>query len=533
MSAATVSRRIKAIFAFSLALGAAPLMAASGLTAFKQSIAVSAAEDDALSVFYREQGYQPIWVGDDADDRARRAALLSIVGKADLHGLPRGRYDAATLRSLMAGAASERDRGRVEVELSRLFLRFARDLETGILIPASVDGNIKREAPVRDRLDLLRSFAAARPNTFLNALTPASVEYTRLVREKVKIERLIKDGGWGTQLPGGRIKPGDTGPAVIALRDRLMALGYVARSDTQTFDAPMRRAVEAFQSDHGLAQDGIVGGSTLDEMNRSPVDRLGHILVSMERERWMNRDLGDRHIWVNLTDFKAKIIVDGETMFETKSVIGKDQNGRRTPEFSDVMEHMVINPSWYVPRSIVVNEYLPALRRNPNALGYLEITDSRGRKINRGRGFSQYSARSFPFSMRQPPSARNALGLVKFMFPNKYNIYLHDTPAKNLFSNEVRAFSHGCIRLNDPFDFAYALLSMQSDDPKGEFQRHLRSGRESRVNLVNPLPVHLIYRTAIAKPEGGMEYRRDIYGRNARVLSALQSAGVALPGGES
>ncbi|SEM85869.1 Murein L,D-transpeptidase YcbB/YkuD [Palleronia pelagia] len=533
MRAALMTRGLVAGFAIFAGVAALAPAAVAQVTAFKQAVAVAAAEDDDLAAFYRDGGYQPIWVGDDADDRARREALLSIVGKADLHGLPRGRYDADTLRDLMTSARSERDRGRVEVELSRLFLRFATDLETGILTPAQVDNNIKREVPTRDRLALLREFETARPNTFLNNLAPASAEYTRLVREKVNLERLIADGGWGGPLTVGKLSPGDTGDAVIALRDRLIAFGYLDRSDTRLFDASMTRAVEQFQADHGLVQDGIVGGDTLTEMNRSPVDRLGHILVSMERERWMNRDLGDRHVSVNLTDFRAKIMVDGEIFFQTKSVIGKDQDGRRTPEFSDEMDHMVINPSWYVPRSIVVNEYLPQLRRNPYALSYMEITDSRGRKVNRGRGFSQYTARSFPFSMRQPPSDRNALGLVKFMFPNKYNIYLHDTPAKNLFSRDVRAFSHGCIRLNDPFEFGYALLSMQTDDPEGEFQRHLRSGRESRVNLENPLPVHIIYRTAIAKPEGGMEYRRDVYGRNGRVLAALMRAGVVLPGAQS
>ncbi|MBJ3762997.1 L,D-transpeptidase family protein [Maribius pontilimi] len=526
-------RRLVASMLLLTGLSLAPSVALSQVTAFKQAVAVSAAEDDTLSAFYRETGYEPLWTGRDSDDKARREAFLSIVAKADLHGLPRGLYDESILRDLMASARSERDRGRVEVALSRLFLRFARDIETGILAPNQVDGNIKREAPLRDGLELLRSFERARPNTFLEALTPGSVEYTRLVREKVRLEQAIARGGLGALIPDIKIEPGQSGPAVVSVRDRLIALGYLGRSDTSLFDDEMRRAVERFQADHGLAEDGIVGGNTLSELNRSPVDRLGHVLVSMERERWMNRDLGQRHVWVNLTDFKAKIVVDGETFFETKSVIGKDQEGRRTPEFSDVMEHMVINPSWYVPRSIAVNEYLPTLKRNPYALSYLEITDRRGRKVNRGAGFSQFSARSFPYSMRQPPSSQNALGLVKFMFPNKYNIYLHDTPAKNLFSNDVRAFSHGCIRLNDPFEFAYALLSMQTDNPEAEFQRHLRTGRESRVNLENPLPVHLVYRTAIAKPEGGVEYRRDVYGRNARVLNALLAAGVVLPGAGS
>jgi len=192
---------------------------------------------------------------------------------------------------------------------------------------------------------------------------------------------------------------------------------------------------------------------------------------------------------------------------------------------------MVVNPSWYVPRSIVTKEYLPALKRNSNAVRHMEITDSRGRKVNRNAvNFSRYTARNFPYSMRQPPSRGNALGLVKFMFPNKHNIYLHDTPSKSLFARDVRAFSHGCIRLADPFDFAYALLAVQSDDPVAEFKSVLNSGREQRINLVEPVPVHIIYRTAVTNARGHTEYRADVYGRDARIWNALSKAGVALGG---
>jgi murein L,D-transpeptidase YcbB/YkuD len=172
---------------------------------------------------------------------------------------------------------------------------------------------------------------------------------------------------------------------------------------------------------------------------------------------------------------------------------------------------------------------LPALQRNQNAVSHIEITDRNGRVINRSNvNFSQYNARTFPFAMRQPPSSGNALGLVKFMFPNQYNIYLHDTPAKSLFGREVRAFSHGCIRLNDPFDFAYALLEVQEADPETFFQQRLRSGSESRVNLNDPVPVHIVYRTAFTHTTGQLNFRRDIYNRDSRIWSALANEGVAV-----
>ena len=251
----------------------------------------------------------------------------------------------------------------------------------------------------------------------------------------------------------------------------------------------------------------------------------------MERERWNNQPRGDRHIWVNLTDFTARIVDHDVVSFETRSVIGANDQDRQSPEFSDVMEFMVINPSWYVPRSIITKEYLPQLQRNPNAVRHLEITDRRGRRVNRGAvDFTQFNARNFPFAMRQPPSRSNALGLVKFMFPNQYNIYLHDTPAKNLFSRETRAYSHGCIRLNDPFDFAYELLAKQSPDPVGFFQSRLQSGNETRVDLDEPVPVHLVYRTAFTDPLGNLNFRRDVYGRDRKIWDALSREGVVVRG---
>ena len=249
----------------------------------------------------------------------------------------------------------------------------------------------------------------------------------------------------------------------------------------------------------------------------------------MERERWLNRPRGNRHIWVNLTDFTARIVDNDRVTFETRSVVGATPRDRQTPEFSDLMEFMVINPSWYVPRSIAVNEYLPMLQRNPGAVSHIEITDSNGRVVNRSAAnFAQYTASTFPFSMREPPSAGNALGQVKFMFPNPYNIYLHDTPAQSLFARQVRAFSHGCVRLNDPFDFAYTLLARQTADPEAFFQARLRTGAETRVDLDDPVPVHIVYRTAFTTVTGELNFRPDIYDRDARIWDALAAQGVAV-----
>ncbi len=265
-------------------------------------------------------------------------------------------------------------------------------------------------------------------------------------------------------------------------------------------------------------------------LNTAPQERLKSVLVAMERLRWMNgAQMEGRYIWVNLPDFMVRIYDDHKLTFESVTVIGQNQGDRKTPEFSDQMAMMVINPTWHVPRSITVKEYLPMMQRNAGAAGHIKIFDSKGRQVPRSNiNFGAYTARTFPYAMKQPPSDGNALGLVKFLFPNKYNIYLHDTPSKSLFSKEVRAFSHGCIRVQKPFELAYALLSKQTETPEQDFKRVLNTGKETTVKLEQKVPVHLVYFTAWPSVSGRMEYRRDVYGRDAALWAALEKAGVQL-----
>lgn len=515
-----------ALFVLSDFFFAAPVQAQG--TAFKQAVAEAAARDKDLAAFYQANGYEGIWTG-KGRDRSRLAAFIQALNSADNHGLPAARYDVEGLEAKVKAARAPRDLGVAEVEISRVFLQYARDLQTGVLIPSRIDSAIVRKVPYRNRVSYLVNFVKSSPKGFFRALAPKTPEYTGLMKEKLRLERLLAQGGWGPTVSSKTLKPGASGASVVALRDRLVRMGYLKRNAGQTYDAKMTAAVQHFQATHGLAQDGVVGPGTMKEINVSVQARLQSVIVAMERERWMNQDRGRRHVEVNLTDFTAKIIDNGKVTFETRSVIGHRERNRQSPEFSDVMEYMVINPSWYVPRSIVTKEYLPELQQDPNAVHHIEITDSQGRQIDRSAvDFTQYTESTFPFAMRQPPSRGNALGLVKFIFPNPHNIYLHDTPSKSLFGRETRAYSHGCIRLADPFDFAYALLAKQTNDPEGLFQAELATGKEQQINLKEPVPVHIIYRTAFIDSKGRTEFRRDIYGRDGKIWKALSKAGVAL-----
>lgn len=498
-------------------------------SAFNRAVAEAGAVSEAVSEFYAGRNYATLWTG--PQDVVRRHALIVALTQAADQGLPGSRYDLTGLLSAAQNAVTEGDRGRLEVAMTQAYLAYARDVNSGVLEPAKVDPGILREIVRPDSAMLLQDIArTTAPDAYLRNLAPHAPEYARLVKEKLRLE---SNGGEPPMalIGADKLGPGDRGTEVIALRDRLTALGYLRRSSTAVYDRQIQLAVQRFQLDQGLTADGVAGESTIAMLNMTQQQRLEAVVVALERLRWMgDAPLGSRHIWVNQPDFSAKVVDDGQVVFKTRVVIGKNQPDRRSPEFSDQMEYMAVNPSWGVPRSIIVKEYLPLLQRNPNAVSHLQVVDSRGRVISRGSvNFAAYSARSFPFGLRQPPSARNALGVVKFMFPNPYNIYLHDTPDKGLFAKEMRAYSHGCIRLGDPIDLAYTLLARQSDDPKGLFAEHLDTRNESNIKLQQPIPVHLVYFTAWPAADGEVTYRRDVYGRDKLLFEALTKAGVALP----
>ncbi len=526
-----LTRSLLPVLAVSLGLSlVAPAPASALVTAFRQAIAEGAAAHNDMAAFYRAREFQPIWTGEG--DAERRHALLMALENAHNHGLPVSRYDPNDLRAAFLNANTPYDRGRAEILASTMFLAYAHDVQSGILDPSDYVEEIFREIPRRDPTDLLTGVAGDDPQGFIDSLPPSHPDYLRLQRAMMAMERVIADGGWGPQVYGDRLELGDRGQAVVQLRDRLIRMGYMDRSTTAVFDADMEAAVQRFQTTHGLLADGVAGPSTLEEVNVGPEQRLREIVLGMERQRWLNwenPDRGDRHVLVNIPDYHAYVVDHEEVTFSTRVVVGARPTNQHTPEFSDVMEHMVINPSWNVPRSIAVNEYLPAMQSNPGAAGHLQLLQG-GQQVSReGIDFTQFTPSTFPFDLRQGPGPGNALGRVKFMFPNRHNIYLHDTPSRSLFARETRAFSHGCVRVQRPLELAYFLLARQESNPESYFNRILNSGQETQVNLATQIPVHLVYWTAFVTPEGQMNFRRDIYGRDRDLWRGMEAAGVELP----
>ena len=479
--------------------------------------------------FYSENDYELIWFGNNALASQRRAELVNSLQSASFHGLPGKKYQVNSLLSKLSTSDSLFEIGLLEGLFMIAFTEYASDLDTGVLIPSEVDTDIVRQINFKDTDFYIQGLLSRNPYDYFRSLGPQSSEYARLLVEYQKLSEIIRNGGWSNIATDRILRFGDSGDDVVAIRNRLFDQGYMPNSISTKFDKKLLKAVQKYQSDHGLIPDGIVGEGTILELNITAEQRLSSIIVALERERWLGDTLGQRHIWVNLADFKAKIIEDHAVVFETRTVLGVNDESMRSPEFSDKMEYMVVNPTWHIPVSIAKNEYLPELKKDPEALPFLKLFDSSGSLVDRESiDFSILGKNYFPYEMKQLPSTTNALGLVKFMFPNPYNIYLHDTPAKDLFMKEVRDFSHGCIRLHEPFDFAYALLEKQTDEPQSEFQNALKSQEETIILLSKSVPVHITYRTAFTKAGGGIEFRRDIYGRDQKIYDALVELGLEL-----
>ncbi|MBF5078236.1 L,D-transpeptidase family protein [Paracoccus sp. NBH48] len=488
----------------------------------QMALALAVSDDADLASFYGSNGLRPIFLGPEGE--ARRLALRDAIGNATRHGIPVARYQPDRLTATEGLAA--------EIAQAHALSRLLRDLTGGVLNPMRVDPEIKRQ-PVRTAVvPLLARFeAAADPAAVLAGAGPDHPAYLALQHALSGPADLVVPQSL-PRIATGVWRPGQRAAAIADLRTRLAAIGFAADApDATLYDDALARAVSDYQRAAGLPDDGVAGPRTIAALNgdggTGQDARQRAILVAMERMRWMaSEDLDSRHVWVNIPEFSTTIVEDGAEVFRTRSVMGKDTPEMRTPEFSEMMANVVVNPSWNVPRSIAVRDYLPRLQANRHALSHLDVVDGAGRVLARdGIDFGRYSAASFPFRLRQKPSDDNALGVVKFIFPNPWNIYLHDTPSKHLFANRVRAESNGCIRIGDPVDLARALLSRQTDDPAAMFQRARDRERETWLKLTPPVPVHLVYFTAWPGPDGRIRLFDDIYGRDARIWEALQAQG--------
>ena len=497
-------------------------------SALKSSLGEFYKMGDPISLFYFERNYEPFWI----ENRKRLESLSRSLSEAGSHGLPEYRYPLGELKE----AIFEDDptqKAKLELMATEAFLLFAQDISGGILKPNMIDANINVDPQRREASELLASLTEIFDvSSFFENLFPRSNEYEYLVGELRRMRDILRNGSWGDPVPSGTtLQVGMTHEHVPFLRKRLSKMGYpVSQTNQRLFDEQLDASVKKFQEYHGLNPDGVFGKRSIEAINVSPKTRLVQVLVNLERMRWNNQDRGTEYVSVNQANFYAYFKSGNKKVWESRVVIGLPSN--QTAEFNDTMTHMVVNPTWHVPKSIAVDEYLPLIQKDSNFL-----VDNEMVLMVRGTDtiidsslidMQAFTPDNFPFLIKQIPSDINALGLVKFMFPNKFSIYMHDTPMKELFFKDERTFSHGCIRLQEPFEFAYSLLRNQVVDPVNKFQEILKKEEETYINLSRNIPVYITYRTAFFDDFGQVHYRADVYGRDALVYMALADAGVSL-----
>ena len=496
---------------------------------------------EAIEVFYNERGLQPFWL--TPSDGLRNADyLLGALGDAASHGLSPARYRFDQLSSqvaLLTPESSLDEVARLERALSSAFLLYLDDLRAGAADPEALDLKVHVDPARPDPLRMLREMAQINDvPQVLEQIVPTDPRYRRLRDALNAMTAQAKVGGWGPTVPGRGLKKGETSVAADALRRRLIAMGDLppepelmsaASSTVSTYDERLQGAVAQFQDRHGLVADGIAGPATLRALNQPIGRRIAQTMLNLERLRWRaNQKLG-RRIEVNQAAFRMTVFDDTDTpLHESRVVIGKSERRLQTPEFSRSMSYLVLNPRWNVPRSIVSREFLPAAKADPTFFERQNMDLYRRGKIidaTKDVNWEQMTPEIFGehFGVIQKPGPGNALGNVKFMFPNGHNIYLHDTPSKHLFSQEMRAHSHGCVRVERPFALAWLLLSEQSADPGTMIENILATGDETEVPLERPIPIHLMYMTSWVDHTGTLHFREDVYGRDEALARALHA----------
>lgn len=360
----------------------------------------------------------------------------------------------------------------------------------------------------------------------LEELKPHNYMYDLLKVHLKKLRDQKEGGGWPEVSGGETLKPGDTAQRINEIRDYLIAVGDLSEGkvdDVNVFDKDLETAVKKFQLRHNLTVDGVIGKGTIEQMKVPIEDRIDMIILNLERMRWVLNQPDDDFLIVNIAGFIVRRYTHKKKVFESRVIVGKYHH--ESPVFKGEMKYIVMNPTWTLPYSIATHETLPKLKKDPGYLAakHMEVMDSGGKILNSANiDWNQYSAGNFPFQIRQKAGPWNALGEVKFIFPNKYSVYLHDTPSRGLFNAQDRAFSHGCIRTEDKWGL---LMSLMNDPEEWNMERIneiLKSGETTQIPLPKPINIYLIYLTASVDQENDLMFMKDIYKRDAKVLEALE-----------
>jgi murein L,D-transpeptidase YcbB/YkuD len=493
---------------------------------------------ERVAEFYRQRHYYPAWLeGRQLSAQARR--LLEILQGASAEGLNPEDYHASTLGILDAlnralpsyGEMWDRQgRARLDILLTSAYLRYAGHLIRGRMDPAAVYPGEWRATPkTLDVVEVLREgLRWGNAAEALEKIAPKNPVYVGLRDHLAFCRRIAAEGGW-PQIPAGKaVHFGESDWRIPWLRQHLAQVGdlrSVENVGTTVFDEETVAALQRFQVRHGLKPDGVFGPSTLAELNVSVEERIRQIELNMERSRWLPEDLGDRYLFVNIADFRLTVVEKGEEVLNMNVVVGTPL--RRTPVFSSRLSYLIFSPYWNVPVSILRKDKLPLIKAN------VKYLTSHHYQIIAWKEFPNQildpadidwepvTAENFPGLLRQKPGPWNALGRVKFMLPNSFDIFLHDTPEQSLFQRSERVFSSGCVRLERPAELADYLLRDLRDWNKERILQVMAAGQPERVDIPDHPPVHIFYQTAWVDGQGNLQFRKDVYQRDRDLYAAL------------
>ncbi len=481
---------------------------------------------NSLREIYQQHGYEPLWT---SDHKIRQT--IAVLEDSIEYGLQPGDYHLAAITDLVASNGLSPDpaaKAELDLLLSDGLLLYMHHRREGKVHPAALypEFNFVRDhsADLSPTELIQQAIAAENLADFIDVQAPTA-DYYQLLRQQLKhYRKMAENGGWPLVPAGPTLRKNDREPRVIDIRNRLKVTGELQSSSNPAedfFNEELEQAVILFQSLHGLATDGLVGKQTIAAMNVAVETRVDQLRLSLERLRWLEHNADREFVAVNIAGFQLAYVKDQEIEWTTRVIVGTPY--RSTPVFRSLMTYLEFNPTWTIPPTILREDTLPAIRKNPNYLAdrNISVLDNRGHKVDPSTVNWKARGKSLPFTLRQEPGPKNALGLVKFIFPNPYFVFMHDTPHRALFEQPMRSYSSGCIRVENPFRLVELVLQDRQDFAPDKLEEILHSGRTERVLLEKPLPVLILYLTAALDASGRTQFYPDIYDRDPAVLGLL------------
>ncbi len=484
-----------------------------------------------LNEFYDKRHHRSIWF-EEGKFKRDPESLIKEIKNSYTEGLNPADYHLQLIEEIIEDGDLFSDqsldkRALLDILLTDAYLSLASDYLNGKIDAEIIIEDYNYQTDNLESQNLLQDLLEKKDiaQTLVKHL-PQTENYQKLkqILADYRDSEKIKD--W-PQISSGEILAEEAeGQRVAQLINNLAARNYLNPEKIEAdnyFDQNLKRAVARYQLDNGLKADGVVGNKTLKALNVSRDQRIKQLIINMERWRWLPENLGSRYIYVNIADYNLKLYENNQVIMEMKTIVGQEQ--RSTPVFSDTIKYLVINPYWYVPKSIAVKDKLPLIKKDYNYLKennyslFKYTANNKLEEINPAAvNWSNINKNNFNYLLRQNPGDQNALGRVKFMFPNRFSIYLHDTPSRYLFSETERSFSSGCIRIEKPIDLAEYLLRDHEEWKRDQIEAEMTKDKEKTIYLKNPIKIYLQYNTAWVDSLGNLNFREDIYNRDQKII---------------